>query len=167
MNHSFIYQYSLAVGFKSGALRVFDIEATTTIIERKIQKAPVAALLYVRSASFPVIRRASSYMSTRAVEALQGDELSGGMSEMFSTSSPSPAPYSSNNNNSGSGSGTGSGRGSVSGSGSGGHLLLFTAGLDGDIIVYDAENEYVPLKTLSAVPSPSESVRMAVSADHR
>ena len=161
MNHSFIYQYSLAVGFKSGALRVFDIEATTTIIERKIQKAPVAALLYVRSASFPVIRRASSYMSTRAVEALQGDELSGGMSEMFSTSSPSPAPYSGNN------SGSGSGRGSVSGSGSGGHLLLFTAGLDGDIIVYDAENEYVPLKTLSAVPSPSESVRMAVSADHR
>jgi hypothetical protein len=48
-----------------------------------------------------------------------------------------------------------------------GHLLLFTAGLDGDIIVYDAENEYVPLKTLSAVPAPSECIRMALSTDQK
>jgi hypothetical protein len=48
-----------------------------------------------------------------------------------------------------------------------GHLLLFTAGLDGDVIVYDAENEYVPLKTLSAVPAPSECIRMALSTDQK
>ena len=55
----FLSQYSLAVGFKSGALRVFDIESTATIIERKIQKAAVTSILYARSASFPTVRRAS------------------------------------------------------------------------------------------------------------
>ena len=137
-------EYSLAVGFKSGALRVFDIESTTTIIERKIQRASVTALLYVRSASFPGVPEAfCSDFSGTSHDITSGYEGVCGTIGNGSTMS-----------------------GFKSGAGAG-HLLLFTAGLDGNIIVYDAENEYNPLKTLSAVPSPSEAIRMALSSDQR
>lgn len=138
-------EYSLAVGFKSGALRVFDIESTTTIIERKIQKASVTALLYVRSASFPGVREAfCSDSSSRSNDMTAGSERVGGSGSAMG--------------------GFSSGAGSAAGAG---HLLLFTAGLDGNIIVYDAENEYDPLKILSAVPSPFQAIRMALSSDQR
>lgn len=102
-------QYSLAVGFKSGSMRVFDIESTSTITERKVNNSPVASILFVRSASYPVVQTgagagtgsstssASSYAfpSTRALASVIGYTGAGagagadrGMADMFDTSSP-------------------------------------------------------------------------------
>ena len=44
---------------------------------------------------------------------------------------------------------------------------LPSQGLDGNIIVYDAEAQYEPLKTISAIPSPGNRVRMVLSKDER
>ena len=150
-------EYSLAVGFRSGALRVFDIESTATIIERKIQKGSVTALLYARSSSFPTIHDTSrNNFSSRSASTTMDQEVLGDTVGQFNSSVRSRSSDL-----------RGMDTGSSSDSSSSGYLLLFTAGLDGDIIVYDAENKYILLKTLSAVPSPSESIRMALSSDQR
>ena len=96
-------QYSLAVGFKSGSMRVFDIESTSTITERKVNNSPVASILFVRSAPYPAVRTgagidsstssASSYAfpSTRALASAIGRTGAGadrGMADMFDMSSP-------------------------------------------------------------------------------
>lgn len=100
-------QYTLAVGFKSGSMRVFDIESTSTITERKVNNSPVASILFVRSASYPAVRTgagagiasstssASSYAfsSTRALALAIGRTDTGagagrGMADMFDMSSP-------------------------------------------------------------------------------
>lgn len=102
-------QYSLAVGFKSGSMRVFDIESTSTITERKVSNSPIASILFVRSASYPAVQTgagagagiasstssASSYVfpSTRALASVIGYTGAGaggdrGMADMFDMSSP-------------------------------------------------------------------------------
>ena len=98
-------QYSLAVGFKSGSMRVFDIESTSTITERKVNSSPLASILFVRSSSYPAVRTgvgrgivsstssASSYAfpSTRALASAIGRTGAGddrGMADMFDMSSP-------------------------------------------------------------------------------
>ena len=152
-------QYRLACGFKSGTLRVFDVETTTTITERRKHKAPVTALLFVKASCFPAGCRAPV----------------GAMSSTSSNvaGSPDPAALTDNENPAGSPHIRGSSviiseraSSSSSSSSSSGYLLLFTAALDGEVVVYDAERDYTPLKTLSAVTGPCSVVRLTVSADH-
>jgi hypothetical protein len=101
------------VGFRSGALRIFDIESTSTITERKVNSSPVAAILFVRSASYPAVRTgagagagagtespsapAYAFPSTRALASAMGSMGMGGMggmgadrgmADMFDMSSP-------------------------------------------------------------------------------
>ena len=100
-------QYSLAVGFKSGSIRVFDIESTSTITERKVSNSPIASILFVRSASYPAVQTgagagtgiasstssAYAFPSTRALASAIGYTGAGagadrGMADMFDMSSP-------------------------------------------------------------------------------
>lgn len=96
-------QYSLAVGFRSGALRIFDIESTSTITERKVNNSPIAAILFVRSSSYPAVRTGTgagvespsapsyAFPSTRALASAMGSMGMGadrGMADMFDMSSP-------------------------------------------------------------------------------
>jgi hypothetical protein len=104
-----VLQYSLAVGFRSGALRIFDIESTSTITERKVTSSPVAAILFVRSSSYPAVRTGTgagtespsapsyAFPSTRALASAMGSMGMGGMgsvgadrgmADMFDMSSP-------------------------------------------------------------------------------
>ena len=132
-------QYRLACGFKSGTLRVFDVETTTTITERRKHKAPVTALLFVKASGFP----AGCKAPVGAMSSTSPSNIVGGLDPAVVLSERAP-----------------------SSSHSSGYLLLFTAALDGDVVVYDAERDYTPLKTLSAVTGPCSMVRLTVSADH-
>ena len=50
-------KHVLACGFKSGCLRVFDVETVSTVIERKKQKAPLTAMVYVHAKEYPLLGR--------------------------------------------------------------------------------------------------------------
>lgn len=99
------------MGFRSGALRIFDIESTSTITERKVNSSPVATILFVRSSSYPAVRTGTgvgagvespyersasspsapsyAFASTRALASAMGSMgADRGMADMFDMSSP-------------------------------------------------------------------------------
>jgi WD40 repeat protein len=129
----------LACAFESGGMRVFDVETTSTLLERRMHKGPAVAVLY----AYCEVPGAGT--GTEAEEAAPACVFESDTDDDVTVSSPREpqrAPKASST-----------------------RLLLFTAGLDGCIVVYDVDSGYSPLKTLRVTAGPSESIRMALSAD--
>ena len=89
-------EHLLAVGFDSGAMRLFDVQTTTTIIERKQHSSAIVDMMYAKI-----------------------DEST----------------------------------------------FLITAGLDGNIVIYDADNSYEIVKCVSLVSSNISTMKLALSRD--
>jgi hypothetical protein len=140
-------------------MRIFDVETTSTLLERKMHKAPIVSILFAL-ASAP---ESSQESSAPTDDDLQPESVVDGAVDVPVDGNREPvAAISAEDNIKEPGTPDSSSDGREKRNT---RLLLFTASLDGTVVVYDVENSFSYLKTLRIVSGPTDSIRMAVNLD--